>query len=144
MFTTCDKKIQGSKYGPYVYTMDSEVSKNTKPTIFASLLGGVSKRNPSGCFVDIETQLKGQDSKGQLFCRETCTTTRIDGRPMPWFVEPPIQQACDTTALKTQVVSQQKPCCCRGKCVCNDTWLGRNVVIGKCLPARMTTKSCRH
>jgi hypothetical protein len=127
MFTVCDKKTGTFKsQAPFVYTFDPEVNKPKDNVFFSSLLSGVDNATMSIKNLDIETELRGQDSSKQVFCRQGTTTLREVQLPHPNAINEVLQREYELASQVTSVVSPA------------GSGLGRNAVAGKFAPVRMS------
>lgn len=147
MFTTCNKRGDGPDehlgLGPSVYLWDQSIPQDTKKVFFTSLPGGISKPGVPADLIDLESQLRGQNSYAQVFCRQVDKT---EGQVMPWRPIPQIKQNC-SNALVSEVTSlcpqrhvecsHSTNCGCGARCACKDIWRNRNMVPSRCMAPRM-------
>lgn len=128
MFTVCNKRGPSHELtkGPDVYLRDPMINAHRPSNVlYSSLPGGISRQTTPASLIDLESNLRGQNSDAQFFCQAPEVPTE---QQMPWRFIPKIEPTC--FELPTQLPNQ----CFQSREV---QWLDRNVVPPKCTAPRM-------
>ena len=128
MQTVCHqvKRRCGDSTAPFSYTFDRYVHQDKGHVMIESLPGGIVNPKWSLRDIDIETELRGQNSSTQSYCR----THNGFNNTLPALWRPDIPRQCDepkTVALGVRPENGG-----------NDEMFMRNQVVTKCGAIRMS------